>query len=85
MKLNVVETEEGGCVDGGIGEITALKSMGVASYSEGSTSISFQSSASSNSTGGGSDAEYESTMYGMQYLTLRKSLPNITIRGGCYG
>ena len=85
MKLNGVETEEGGGVDGGIGEITALKSMGVASYSEGSTSISFQSSASSNSVGGGSDAEYKSTVYGTQYLSLRRSLPNITIRGGSYG
>ena len=84
MKLNNVETEEGSGTGGGSGEIMAMKSMGVASYSEGSTSISFQSS-SNSSESNGSNAEYELTTYGTQYLTLRKALPNITIRGGLYG
>ena len=86
MKMTGVDegSGTGNSVGSGNGEVMALKSMGVASYSEGSTSISFQSS-SNSSTSNGSDTEYESTVYGIQYLTLRKSLPNITIRGGCYG
>lgn len=51
----------------------------VASYTEGQVSISFNNSAGS----GSSDASYELTSYGQQFIELRRSLVvPITIRGG---
>ena len=84
MKINNVTANADTGIGGGLGELSTMKSLGVASYSEGSTSISFNSSTSSGSSSN-TDAEYESTVYGTQYLTLKKSLPNIIIRGGFYG
>lgn len=64
-------------------ETAAIQSIAnsgrVASYTEGQVSISFNSSASS----GSSDATYELTSYGQQFIELRRSLVvPITIRGG---
>lgn len=65
-------------------ETAAIQSIAnsgrVASYTEGQVSISFNNSASA---GAGSDATYELTSYGQQFLELRRSLVvPITIRGG---
>lgn len=64
-------------------ETAAIQSIAnsgrVASYTEGQVSISFNNSASS----GSSDATYELTSYGQQFIELRRSLVvPITIRGG---
>lgn len=64
-------------------ETAAIQSIAnsgrVASYTEGQVSISFNSSAGS----GSSDATYELTSYGQQFIELRRSLVvPITIRGG---
>lgn len=64
-------------------ETAAIQSIAnsgrVASYTEGQVSISFNSSASS----GSSDATYELTSYGQQFIELHRSLVvPITIRGG---
>lgn len=64
-------------------ETAAIQSIAnsgrVASYTEGQVSISFN-----NSTGNGdSDAVYELTSYGQQFVNLRRSIiVPITIRGG---
>lgn len=69
-------------------ETAAIQSIAnsgrVASYTEGQVSISFNSAASA---GASSDATYELTAYGQQFLELRRSLiVPITIRGGvCRG
>lgn len=56
------------------GEISvSLKdSMGIASYTEGSTSVSFNNSAVSSGGASGADAEYLLTAYGLQFLAIRK-------------
>lgn len=64
-------------------ETAAIQSIAnsgrVASYTEGQVSVSFNSS----STSGSSDATYELTSYGQQFIELRRSLVvPITIRGG---
>lgn len=56
-------SEEGGSSIGSIAD-----SLRVASYSEGSTSISFNNSVSALTN----DAELALTVYGTQYLTLRR-------------
>lgn len=54
--------------------------IGLSSVSEGETSVSFSNSQAGNVA---SDAEYGLTMYGMQYLQLRKRcIPTIVVSGG---
>ena len=63
--------------DGGFG--TIADSMRVSSYSEGSRSVSF---GGVGSTASASDAELGLTIYGMQYLDLRRlAVVPITIAG----
>lgn len=52
-----------------IGTGTIGDTIGLSSVSEGETSVSFSNSQSSNTS---SDAEYGLTVYGMQFLQLRK-------------
>lgn len=58
--------------------------IGLSSISEGETSVTFSNNQSANIT---SDAEYGLTMYGMQYLQLRKRciLTIVTAGGMNYG
>lgn len=66
------------------GEINvSLKdSMNIASFSEGSTSVSFNNSAVGSSGASGADAEYLLTAYGLQFLAIRKQcIVPITISG----
>lgn len=53
-----------------IGEGTIGDTIGLSSVSEGETSVSFTNSQSGNIS---PDAEYGLTVYGMQYLQLRRS------------
>lgn len=53
-----------------IGVGTIGSSIGLASVSEGETSVSFTNNQAGNTN---SDAEYGLTIYGMQYLQLRRS------------
>ena len=59
---------------GGYGEKVGVgtigNSIGLASVSEGETSVSFTNNQAGNTN---SDAEYSLTIYGMQYLQLRRS------------
>ncbi len=69
MSLNIPS----GNGSGGSMSVSVKDAMNVASYTEGSTSISFSSPAAS--AGGGTDAaeaEYLTTAYGMQFLAIRK-------------
>lgn len=53
--------------------VSVKSTMNVASYTEGSTSISFNNSAvSSGGTTSGVDTEYLLTAYGLQFLAIRK-------------
>lgn len=53
--------------------ISIKDAMNVASYTEGSTSISFNNSAvSGGASGSGGDAEYLLTAYGIQFQAIRK-------------
>lgn len=55
--------------------LSVKKTMNVASFSEGSTSVSFASPAASASGGGSSgsaEAEYRLTAYGLQFLAIQK-------------
>lgn len=66
------------------GEINvSLKdSMNIASFSEGSTSVSFNNSAVGSGGASGADAEYLLTAYGLQFLAIRKQcIVPITISG----
>ena len=53
---------------------TSVKNtMNVASFTEGSTSISFNNSAvSGGAASGDADAEYHMTAYGLQFLAIKK-------------
>lgn len=51
--------------------ISLKDSMGIASFSEGSTSVSFSNAATGAGTSDG-DAEYLLTAYGLQFLGIRK-------------
>lgn len=54
-------------------DISVKNTMNVASFTEGSTSISFNSSAASGAAASGSaEAEYLLTTYGLQFLDIRK-------------
>lgn len=68
MSLNVpAESKEGEV------SISVKSTMNVASYTEGSTSISFNNSAVSSGGGtSGADMEYLLTAYGLQFLAIRK-------------
>lgn len=69
--------------DGEVG-VSVKNSMNIASYTEGSTSVSFNNSAVSGGSSGGSgaDAEYLLTAYGLQFLAIRKQcIVPITISG----
>ncbi len=67
MSLNMPETGQEDEV-----RISAKDAMNVASYTEGSTSISFNNSAASAGSTAGADAEYLLTTYGLQFLAIRK-------------
>lgn len=55
-------------------EASALSAAGVASVKDGETAISFAAgSASVGSGNSGTDAEYEKTVYGVQYMAIRNS------------
>ncbi len=54
--------------------VAALASNGVASVSEGESSISFDTSANSILAAGSADAEYAKTVYGQQFVSLRRQL-----------
>ncbi len=67
MSLNVPEVgneDESG--------ISVKDAMNVASYTEGSTSISYNNSAVSAGSAASADAEYLLTAYGLQFLAIRK-------------
>lgn len=68
MALNAsAESQEGEV------SLSVKGTMNVASYTEGSTSISFNNSAVSSGGGSSSaDAEYLLTSYGLQFLDIRK-------------
>lgn len=54
-------------------DISVKNTMNVASYTEGSTSISFNNSAvSGGAASGDADAEYLLTAYGLQFLAIKK-------------
>lgn len=66
----------GGTTIGG----TIGDTIGLSSISEGETSVTFSNNQTANVT---SDAEYGLTMYGMQYLQLRKKcIITIVVSGG---
>jgi len=54
--------------------LAALSSNGVASVSEGETNVSFDTSANTILAAGSADAEYAKTVYGVQFVSLRRSL-----------
>lgn len=56
---------------------TAIDRAGVASYTEGSTSVSFGAGASSAGAG---DSSLEQTPYGLEYLRLRQMVIPIMVR-----
>ena len=62
--VNVAEGDSEGAGDMSVGSL-----MRVASYSEGETSVSFNSNTAQYA---GTDAEYALTEYGIQYLSLRR-------------
>lgn len=54
-------------------DISVKNTMNVASFTEGSTSISFNNSAvSGGAASGDADAEYHMTAYGLQFLAIKK-------------
>lgn len=55
----------------GVGGVTIADSLRANSVSEGETSVSF--SASSAIGSGSADAEYQLTVYGLEFLTIRKN------------
>lgn len=69
MALNAPAESQEGEVN-----VSVKSTMNVASYTEGSTSISFNNSAVSSGGGGtsGTEAEYLLTAYGLQFLSIRK-------------
>ncbi len=69
MSLNApAQSQQGEKID-----ISVKNTMNVASYSEGSTSISFNNSAAGGSGSSSSaDAEYLLTAYGLQFLAIQK-------------
>ena len=70
MSLNapVEEKEEESSIS-----LSVKKTMNVASFSEGSTSVSFSSPASGAvSSGAVAEAEYQLTAYGLQFLAIQK-------------
>ncbi len=74
MKMNGIQGTGGS----ELSQISGAASFGIASYTEGSTSISFSNT---SATPGNSDSTYESTIYGTQYLSLRRMLPSIICGG----
>lgn len=70
MSLNAPEETE---AQGEKIDISVKNTMNVASFSEGSTSISFNNAAvSGGAAAGNADAEYLLTTYGLQFLAIRK-------------
>lgn len=55
-------------------DLTLTSTAGLASVSEGETSISLDSSASSLAASNPVDAEYIKTVYGLQFLSLRRMM-----------
>ncbi|MDR1687278.1 MAG: DUF4054 domain-containing protein [Clostridiales bacterium] len=63
--------------------IAAARSLHVASFSEGETSISFDTNLAAYTA---DNAEYAMTQYGLQYLNLRRlRIIPIVSAGECYG
>lgn len=67
MTLNAPSSNQDGTVN-----VSVKDSMNIASFSEGSTSVSFNNSAGSEGAASGADAEYLMTAYGLQFLAIRK-------------
>lgn len=65
-----------------VSEAAAYSAAGIASVKDGESSISFSTATSSSSAGSSSaTAEYEKTVYGLQYLAIRNScIMPITVR-----
>lgn len=64
------------------GSVSIKDMMNVSSYTEGSTSISFNNSAISSGASSGTDAEYLLTAYGVQFIAIRdRCIVPITISG----
>ncbi|MCD8364445.1 MAG: DUF4054 domain-containing protein [Clostridiales bacterium] len=62
--------------------VTLASANGLASVSEGNTSISFDTSTTSLASTDPETAEYAKTIYGLQFLTLRRQMVmNIVIDG----
>lgn len=77
MTLNAQASKKDGEIS-----ISLKDSMGIASFSEGSTSVSFNNSAIGSGGAFGADAEYLLTAYGLQFLAIRKQcIVPITIAG----
>lgn len=55
-------------------DLTLASAVGAASVSEGETSVSFDTSANSMIASNPADAEYAKTVYGLQFLSLRRQL-----------
>lgn len=71
-KMSLNAPAQAGSADEKI-DISVKNTMNVASFTEGSTSISFNNSAVSGGTASGdADAEYLLTAYGLQFLAIKK-------------
>ena len=55
-------------------DLTLASTTGVASVSEGETSVSLDTSANSLIASNPADAEYAKTVYGLQFLSLRRQM-----------
>lgn len=77
MTLNAPASRQEGEIN-----VSLKDSMNIASFSEGSTSVSFNNSAMGSGGASGADAEYLLTAYGLQFLAIRKQcIVPITISG----
>lgn len=65
-----------------IGKGTIGDTIGLSSVSEGETSVSFSNNQAGNTT---ADAEYGLTVYGMQFLQLRRSCIITIVSAGVNG
>lgn len=54
-----------------VSEVASYAAAGITSIKDGETSLSFSTGESSGKSG--SDAEYEKTVYGIQYMAIRDS------------
>ena len=54
--------------------IAALSNSGVSSVSEGETSVSMDTTAGTLLSSGSADAEFGKTVYGLQFVSLRRQM-----------